>query len=750
MRNALAIVTLALGIGASTAIFSFLNPLLLHPLTFSQANRLVTVESRDLKGNPAPVSYPDFRDWSAQKAALADLAAFDIGFFQLTGVNEPEEIPGALVTANLFRMLGVGPTLGRDFRDGEEGVVILSDAAWKRRFGSDPQILGRSIALDFSRTPQVERFTVIGVMPPNFWMYYGNFEVFVPLARNVIRDDRKARMLMAIGRLKDGSTADQARDSLSAIQTDKDWGVLVRSWEEQVRRPVRTQWMVLAIGALLLLIVASANVAGLLLVRAHVRRHEMAVRAALGASQARLFRLFLLEALYPGAAAAVSGVGIAYACVKLMTGLLTPDIEMTRMLPGIDRVTIDLSALMFAVIVGTVACLAAAAYPAWNIRKIDPIEGLKGDGAPSRTGRSVLVSAEVALAVVLLSGAGLLIKTLDRIRSIDLGFRPERLLVLRVPPAVSQASPSYYTALSARVASLPGVESAALMNSLTGRSRNGFQIPGAAEKFSADDQIVDPAFFVTLRIPLRRGRFFDDADRHSVVISESMARRYWPNQDPVGQSILLDGDPLEITGIAADTRPQPFRDPVPLVYRSTRDGSRAAQMVVRTTAEPTSIARAVIEVVRELGGVVAEVGSMQHFIENDTWQQEQAAGLRGAFAAVALVLASIGLYGAISFAVARRTREIGIRMAIGARRADVIALVLIETAHPVAIGVVIGLIAAIAAGRLLATLLYQVTPTDPWVLTTVAASIAATALAASLLPLRRALSVDPNSALRLD
>ena len=652
------------------------------------------------------------------------------------------------MTANLFRMLGVGPALGRDFRDGEEGVVILSDAAWKRHFGSDPRILGRSIALDFSRTPQVERFTVIGVMPPNFWMYYGNFEVFVPLARNVIRDDRKARMLMAIGRLKDGSTADQARDSLNAVQADKDWGVLVRSWEEQVRRPVRTQWMVLATGALLLLIVASANVAGLLLVRAHARRREIAIRAALGASPARLFRLFLLDALYPGAAAAVFAVAIASAWVKLMTGLLPSDIEMTRMLPGIDRVTIDLSALMFAVIVGTVACLAAAAYPAWNIRKIDPIEGLKAAGVPSSTGRAVLVTAEVALAVVLLSGAGLLIKTLDRIRSIDLGFRPERLLVLRVPPVASQTSPSYYAELSARVASLPGVESAALMSSLTGRSRNGFQIPGAAEKFSANDQIVDPAYFATLRIPLRRGRFFDEADRHRVVISESMARRHWPNQDPVGQSILLDGDQLEITGIAADTRPQPFRDPVPLVYRSTRDGSRAAQMVARTRAEPTSIARAVIEVVRQLGGVVAEVGSMQHFIENDTWQQEQAAGLMGAFAAVALVLASIGLYGAISFAVARRTREIGIRIAIGARRADVIALVLTETARPVAIGVAVGLVAAIAAGRLLATLLYQVTPTDPWVLTAVAASIAAAVLAASLLPLRRALSVDPNSALR--
>jgi putative ABC transport system permease protein len=750
MRNALATVTLALGIGASTAIFSFLNPLLLHPLIYPSADQLVTIESRDPKGNAAPVSYPDFRDWSAQKTTLTDLAAFDIGFFQLTDVNEPEEIPGALVTPNLFPMLGVTPSLGRVFREGEEGVVILSQATWKRRFGSDPAILGKSIALDFSRTPQVERFTVIGVMPPNFWMYYGNFEVFVPLARNVIRDDRKARILTAIGRLKPGTQPEQAQSSLSATGTDKDWGVLVRSWEERVRRPVRSQWIVLAAGAGLLLIIASANVAGLLLVRAHARRREMAIRAALGASPARLFRLCLSEASRLGAVAAVLGIAIAFACVKLMTALLPPDIELTRMLPGIDRVTIDPAAFVFGVTVAMVSCLAGATYPAWKIRTVDPIKGLKDGAIQSRTGRAILITAEVALAVLLLSGAGLLIKTLDRIRSIDLGFRPEHLLVLRVPPAASNSSPSYYTELVARVAALPGVESVALMSSITGRPRNGFQIPGTTEKFAANDQIVDPAYFATLRIPLRRGRFFDEADRRRVVINESLARHYFPDRDPVGRSILVDGDSLEILGVAADMRPRPFRDPSPLVYQSTRDGAHAAQMVIRTASEPVSFARSVTAVVRDLGGVVAEVGSMQHFIENDTWQQQQAAALMGAFAAIALVLASVGLYGVVSFAVARRTREIGIRMAIGARPHDVTALVLAETARPVAIGLAIGLIATLAAGRLLAALLYQVTPSDPAVLAAVAVLIAIAAFAASLRPLRRALTIDPNTALRLD
>ena len=453
---------------------------------------------------------------------------------------------------------------------------------------SDRQILGRSIALDFSRTPQVERFTVIGVMPPKFWMYYGNFEVFVPLARNVIRDDRKSRMLMALGRLKDGSTADQARDSLNAIQTDNDWSVLVRSWEEQVRRPVRAQWMVLAAGALLLLIVTSANVAGLRCWFAlHARRREMAIRAALGASPARLFRLFIFEALFPGAAAALFGVAIAYACVKLMTRLLPPDIEMTRMCcRSVDRVTIDTSALAFAAIVGTIACLAAAAYPAWNIRKVDPIEGLKGDGVPSRTGRAVLVSAEVALAVVLLSGAGLLIKTLDRIRSIDLGFRPERLLVLRVPPAASQASPSYYTELSARVATLPGVESAALMSSLTGRSRNGFQIPGRRRNILSQRPDCRPRVFrhapysAPPRPVLRRSR--PPSSGHQRIHGTA------PLAEPgSGGSIHT------IRWRAARNHRHRRRHasatlsviPMPLgVPDRRRDGSRAAQMVVRTRA----------------------------------------------------------------------------------------------------------------------------------------------------------------------
>jgi putative ABC transport system permease protein len=746
---------MALGIGAATAIFSLIRPLLLHPFLFPRSSELVLIEERDPKGVANPVSYPDFRDWSSQRGVLSGLAAFDIGFFELTGVDNPEEIPGALVTTNLFRVLGVAPALGRDFRDGpdfqgDERSVILTDAAWKKRFGGDPNILGRNIALDFARTKEVERYTVVGVMPPDFWMYYGNFEVFVPLERRFIREDRKARGLTVIGRRAPGASLLEAQSALAAIPIEPGWGVIAHAWEQSATQPVRPELLLLAGAAGLLLLIASANVAGLLLVRAQARRREMAIRSALGASPSRLMRLLLAESARVAVAAAILGAALAWWGVKTMMALLPADIEMTRLLPGLDRVAVDPAALGFAAVTAMVACLFAGLWPAMQARSPELTGALKDSGSPeSRRAGKALVTAEVALSVMLLAGAGLLMKTLERIRAIDLGFRPDRLLVLRVPAPRGEISPSYYSELSARVAALPGVRSAALYSSLTGRGRDGFQIPGAADKFSAIEYIVQPGYFETFRIPLRRGRYFDDRDTHRAILNESMARRYWPNDDPVGRSILLDGAPLEIIGVVADTRPTVFRDPDPAVYRPLRDGG-AAQLAVRTAGDPLGVALAVTGVVRELGGVVAEVGTMEHFVENNTWRQEQATALLAVFAALALLLSTVGLYGVISFAVGRRTREIGIRVAIGASRAEVIGLVLDESFRPVIAGLAIGLAAALLLGRFVAALLFQVQPADPWVLAAVAIATASAALTACWLPLRRALRVDPLEALRCD
>lgn len=746
-----AVVTMALGIGASTAIFSLIRPTLVHPFTFSRASELVMVDERDPQGRARPVSYPDFRDWSSQRSALPEMAAFDIGFFELTGIDDPEEIPGALVTTNFFHMLGVAPTLGRDFRPGEERSVILTDAVWKKRFGGDPNILGRNIALDFARTKEIERYTVIGVMPPNFWMYYGNFEVFVPLERGFIREDRKARGLIAIGRRAPGVSVEQAQAALSAVALEPRWSVRVRSWEQAATQPVRPELMLLGAAAGLLLLIASANVAGLLLVRAQARRREMAIRAALGASQWRLTRLLLGESLRVALAAAVLGGAMAWWGVKVMMAVLPPDIEQTRLLPGLDRVGVDPAALTFAGIAAVVACIGAGLLSAWQARVIvNP--GRHADSPESQRGRKTLVTIEVALSVMLLAGSGLLIKTLGRIGAIDLGFRPEKLLILRVPSPRGELSPSYYAELAGRVAVLPGVRREALYSSLTGRAREGFEVPGRSEKFAANEMVVQPGYFETFGIAVRGGRDFEERDRviNAIVINETLARRYWTEQNPMGRSIKLDGEALEVIGVVADTRPLVFGDPEPMVYRPLRDDLRAGQLAVRTVGDPLALARAVTAVVRDLGGVVAEVGTMEHFVENNTWQQEQAAGMLEWFAAIALILSTAGLYGVISFAVAHRTREIGVRVAIGAPRRHVIGLVLRESLQPVTAGLAIGIAGALALSRLAAGLLYQVKPADPWVFASVAIVVAGAALASCGLPLRRALRVDPAVALRCE
>ena len=752
MRNALAALTLALGIAASTAIFSFVNPMLLHPFTYPHADRLVSIQERDPRGNATPVSYPALRDWSTRESVLPEVAAFDIGFFYLTGVEEPEQIAGALATQNLFRVLGVAPALGRDFRDGEEGVAILTDAAWKRRFGGDPNILGHSIALDFARTPEIERYTVIGVMPPDFWMYYRGFEVFVPLAHSVIREDRKARTLYAIGRLGDASV-EQARSALSVLPAEKDWGVFVRPWERTATQPVRTELLVLAGAAVLVLLIASANVAGLLLVRAQSRRRELAIRAALGASPARLARMLLGESLRLAVFAAAAGVLLAWWSVRAMVALTPPDLAAMRFVPGMDRIAVDLSAMLFAIGIAILACLLAGAFPAFQAR--NPAHPRNQSQWP----RTALVTVEVALSVMLLAGAGLLLKTVERIRAIDPGFHADHLLVLRVPaPGGRAADPSHTAAylqeLEARVSALPGVRSVALTNAqpLTGaHRRERIEIPGRDDRIEVDYRVVSPGYFKTLGIPLRRGRFFDNHDEHKAVISETLARRYWPNDDPIGRELRAAGTVFEITGVAGDTRSALLSDPEPILYRPLRDeAAGAGQMAVRTSGDPLALARAVNGVVRDLGGVVAEVGTMESFVENDSWQQQQSAGLLGVFSALALTLTTVGLYGVISFAIGRRTREIGIRVAIGARRGDVIGLVMRESLRPVLAGLALGLMAALAMSRLLAGLLYQVAPADPLVLASVACAVAIAAAVACWLPIRRALRVDPMVALRVE
>jgi predicted permease len=777
MRNALAVITLALGVGASTAIFSFVNPLLLHPLNYPNAERLVVITERDSNGRASSASYPAYRDWRTQTSAFSEVGAFDIGFFFLTGIEEAEQVAGALVTPSLFQTLGVAPALGRSFREAEEGVVILSDACWRRRFGGDPNILGKSIALDWARTPEVERYTVIGVMPPKFWMYYRGFEVFVPLGRSSIREDRRARGLIVVGRRSPGVGNEQAQSALASLPVEKDWGVQVQSWSRAVTEPLRTELLVLSGGAALLLLIAAANVAGLLLVRAQVRRREIAIRVALGAKPWRLVAMFLRESLWLGSAAAALGVVFAWCGVHLTLVWRPADLYIMQLSPGLDRIAVDASSLGFAAGAGFFACLLAGLLPALQSRTVDMNKALKDAGSPqSQRTRQFLVTAEVALSVMLLAGAGLMIKTMQRIRELDLGFRPDHLLVMRLPVPRGQASDavrtgSYFRDVLDRTSELPEVHAAALGEQLpaggsgdtlpsTGRGPGNFEIPGRPDAIRARINVISPGYLAALGIPLLRGRYLTGQDERKIVISASMAERGWPGGDPIGQTMQRGGQSFEVVGVVANTRNVSanssgvfFGDNRgAVVYEPIRDATPLAQffLAVRTTTDPLAASRAVRQVVQDMGGVIAEMDSMDRSLENATWRNEQAAGLLTAFAALAVVLSSVGLYSVISFAVAQRTREIGIRMAIGARPGDVMKVVLVEGGRPVVAGLILGLAGALGMGRLLFSLLYRVAPSDPFVLMAVVLAVSLASLAALAVPVHRALLVDPLIALRTE
>ena len=753
MHKLLAILTLALGIGAATAMFSFVHPMLLHPLLYPSADRLVVIDNRDSKGARGS-SWPEARD-IAKAPVFSDAAAWEFGVFFLTGVDEPEQIAGSLVTANLFRTLGVGPVLGRDFRAGDDRVVILSDACWRQRFGSDSTILGRSIDLDLAGTPQTERYTVIGIMPPGFWMYYSAFEVFVPLPRASMSEDRKMRSLAVFARLRDGVSLNEARSAVSAIPHDRDWTTSVSLWEKSQTQDIRPGLLVLAGGAALLLLIATANVAGLLLVRAQGRLREIAIRAALGASPWRLMRLLIGESLQLGIFAAGLGVILAWWALRIMIASL-PRGGLFSFLPSLDRVTIDWPALLFAIGASICACVIAGMLPAIAARHADLVTGLKDGAAIDSPGaRTILVTAEIALSVTLLAGAGLLLKTMERINAIDPGFRLDHFVALSapVPPATGRThAEGNYRDLQTRLAALPGVQSVALASSQPFgiQRRERFEIPGRGEAQEADYRVVTPGYFATLGIPIRRGRTFEPSDQHRAVISGSLARKYWNGEDPIGKLIKVRGELIQIIGICGDTRLL-LPEPAPILYRPWRDEPAAAQQLdLRSSEDPLALAHAVKGVVRDMGGVVAEFHRGSQLIEDTTWQQKQSAQVLSVVAALALALAAVGLYGVISLAIARRTREIGIRIAIGAHRGDVARLVLRESVRPLLAGLALGLAIALAMNRVLVSLLYEVAPSDPLVLASVAGLVTVASLFACVVPLSRALRLDPMICLRCD
>jgi putative ABC transport system permease protein len=782
-----AVVALALGIGANTAIFSVVNSVLLEPLPYREPERLMMVwEDATSLGYPRDTPAPaNFVDWRDQNSVFEGMAASASETFNITGDGEPEKIEAARVSAGLFRLLGVMPASGRDFaaeedQPGGERVAVISHGLWQRRYGARPEVVGGTVTLDG------EPHTVVGIMPPRFEFPSRGVDVWVPIALGGEEAaSRGNHYLEVVARLKPGVNPAQAQSDMDAVarrlqelypDTNTGLGVAVVPLHEQLVGEIRPALLILLGAVGLVLLIACANVANLLLARAAARYREAAVRAALGAGRLRLVRQFLTESLLIAMLGGAAGLLLAFAGLRVLAAFIPEEISLAR------EISLDPRVLAFTVAISAATGIVFGLVPALQASSPNLNDSLKEGGRdPSAAGksraRSTLVISEVALALVLLIGAGLLINSFVRLQSVDPGFRSDNLLTMSVvlpdtkyPDASRRAA--FYDQTLARVGALPGVESAAVVTRLpltfkgnaNSYSVEGFPEPSPDQRPIAVTRVISPDYFRAMGIAVLRGRHFTPQDREDsgnvVVVNETFANRYWPGDDPVGKRIKMgslssDAPWLTIVGVAADVRqfelsapprPQMYLPYTQLDFFSPRD------LVVRTASDPLALATAVrnevwavdpdqpVSNVRTMGSIVAESLARQRF----------SMLLLAIFAGVALALAAVGIYGVLSYTVTQRTREIGIRMALGAERRDVMRLVVGQGFRLVVIGLAIGIVAALGLSRLMASLLFGVSPSDPATFLAVPAVLAAVALVASYVPARRATRVDPMRALRYE
>ena len=794
-----AVITLALGIGANTAIFSVVRAALLSPLPYDESGRLVVVwQSFPQRGlDLVPMSYPNFVDLSGQAKVFEEAGAFGNINVSLTGTGEPERVAGMRVSATLLLISGVAPLMGRGFlpeedRPGGANVVILSHGLWRRRFGAVAQIIGKTVTLDD------QSYMVVGVMPPNFDfpppfkitfasipVTYPSADFWRPIALDANPQSRGSRNFGMIGRLKPGVTLQQARAEMNSIarRIERQYGGgetglelrLIPLQEQVVGKVGRVLYLLFgAVGFVLL--IACANVANMSLARASTRVSEIAIRLALGAGRWRLIRQLLTESALLSLLGGGLGLLLASWAVDLIVAI-SPD-----SIPRANEVGINGPVLGFTLLVSMLTGIAFGLAPALQSSKPDLNTALK-DGSRGAAGgfdrsrlRSVFVVAEVALASVLLLGAGLMMNSFVRLQRVDPGFKPERLLTARVSLPESrygqapQQTDFYQQALQ-RFETLPGTQSVSAINNLPFQNENngGLRIDGYApsspyDRPQANYRAISPSYFRVMGIPLRRGREFSPDDLAGqagvAIINEEAARRFWPNQDPIGKRISPDGagfSPgvwLSIVGIVGDVRHSTLdATPKPEVYWAyPQYPVRSVTFVLRTAIEPMSLADATR---KEIWAVdkdlpISSLQTMEGLISASIAQQRLYLWLMGGFAAVALLLAAVGIYGVTSYAVAQRSHEIGVRMALGAQQNDVLKLVVGQGARLALIGLTIGLIVGAALTRLIKSLLYGVSATDALTFSLVSLLLAAISLLACYLPARRATKVDPVVALRCE
>src|SRR5437588_1641172 len=781
-----AIIALALGIGANSAIFSVVNTVLLRPLPYKNPERLVMVwEDNSKQGFPRDTPSPaNFMDWRDQNHVFESAAALVEISFNLTGVGDPERIDGRRVSGSLFSLLGVEPQLGRAFRPEEDQrggnhVVIISHGLWQRRFGSDPGIIGKPINLNG------ESFTVVGVMPRTFQFPTRTDQLWVPIAFDAKEaGERGNHYLEVIARMKPGVSLQQAQAEMATIatrlqqqypETNTSIGIVVTPLHEHVVGDIKPALLVLLGAVAFVLLIACANVANLLLARAAVRQKEIALRLALGAGHARLIRQFLTESVLLAAFGGGIGLLLSVVGLSVLRRFIPPNISQAQ------AITIDARVLIFTVLVSLVTGLIFCLAPATQAANFNLNDTLKESGRDSAAGsrgnriRGLLVISEVAVSFILLIGAGLLINSFLHLRNVDPGFRAERALTMKIVlPEVRYADKEqravFYRELIRRVDSLPGVISAAVATNLplteSGNSV-GISIEGRADP--APDRvpivitrIISPRYFETMGIPLLKGRAFTEEDKAEspavVVLSETTARKFWPGEDALGKHIKIGptNSPnrwLTVVGVVKDVRQfELVVEPKPQMYLPFTQANffEPRALVVKTNLEPLSLAATVRKTVWEIDKdqPVSDIASMENIVSESVARQRFRMMLLGIFAGLALLLAAVGIYGVMSYSVAQRTREIGIRMALGAQRADVLKLTIGQGLRLVVTGVAFGLAAAVIMTRLMSSLLFGVSATDPMTFVSISFVLVSVAVFASYIPALRATRIEPMEALR--
>ena len=785
-----AVVALTLGIGANTAIFTVVNAVLLRSLPYNEGERLALIWEKRPTNDQNVINLGNFYDWKEQNNVFEDMAAFFDLTLNLTGSGEPEELTAQIATTNLFSVLGVNAIQGRTFTadDGKKGqpdVVVISYDLWQRRFGGDPGVVGRNVTLNN------ETNTIVGVLPPDFGWYVqkGSMvkkapEVWSPWQISNELRQRQGRFARAVGRLKPGVTMAQAQNEMRMIgdrlakqypEFNTNWGVNVVAIRTQFTGEIRKPLLVLLGAVGFVLLIACANVANLLLARAASRKKEIALRAGLGASRWRIARQLLTESVLLSVVGGVAGLLLAWWGTKVLIAMSPPG------LLDLAHVGVSLPVLGFTFALTLLTGVVFGVVPAFEATRFDLNDSLKeggkniGGSARSHRLRNTFVVMQVAMALVLLVGAGLLMKSLKRLESVDPGFEPNNVLTMQVnlPRRKFDTDAkriAFFKRAVEQLRAIPGVELAGATNYLPfagPHSGTDVAIEGQpklppGQELSTGVCVTDANYFQTMHIPLKRGRLFTEQEtsemRHVVVVNEAFARVNLPGQDPIGKRVTIDmkdeNVPSEIIGVVGDHKHMGLDTEIePMSYWPHPElAAGSMTFAIRTRGEPTSLAPAARNVIRSIDPEqpVGEVTTMNRLMAKSVSKSRFNATLLTVFSLVALVMAAVGIYGVMSYTVQLRTHEIGVRMALGAQQRDVLRLVVKQGIILGAIGVIAGLAASLGLTRLIASLLFEVTATDKTTFGLVAAGLFLITLVACYIPARRATKVDPMVALRYE